>query len=155
MVFSWNIKQIVKKKYIASTKDKKDWEDFTDHIGDIHPKEEDEPWDNIKFNKVKKLDLHGFSLNDANRKVEEFLIESFNKGYRKILIITGKGSRSKINENPYVSEKFGVLKNSIPELMKNDKNLNEKIIKIETANNKDGGDGAIYVFLKNNNKFKE
>ena len=144
----------MKKKYTASIKDKKDWEDFTENIGDVRPKQEDEPQGNIKSSEVKKLELHGFSLNEANHMVEEFLIESFNKGYRKILIITGKGSRSKINENPYVSEKFGVLKNSIPELIKNDENLNKKIIKIITADIKDGGDGAIYVFLKKNKKLQ-
>ena len=140
----------MKKKYTASIKDKKDWEDFIGQIEDIRPKEEDEIYNNVKSDEIKKLDLHGFSLNEANQKVEEFLIDSFNQGCRKILIITGKGSRSKINENPYISREFGVLKNSIPEFIKNDKNLNEKIIKIVTADNKHGGNGAIYVFLKKN-----
>jgi DNA-nicking Smr family endonuclease len=144
----------VKKKYTASIKDKKDWEDFIGQIEDIRPKEEDEIYNNVKFDEIKKLDLHGFSLNEANQKVEEFLIDSFNQGCRKILIITGKGSRSKINENPYISREFGVLKNSIPEFIKNDKNLNEKIIKIVTADNKHGGNGAIYVFLKKNKIIK-
>jgi len=142
----------VKKKYIASIKDKKDWEDFTKHIGEIRPKEDDEFQNNIKVTEVKKLDLHGSSLNDASQKVKEFVIESFNQGYRKILIITGKGSRSKVNENPYVSEKYGVLKNSIPELIKDDENLKEKIIKISAADNRHGGNGAIYIFLKKNKK---
>ena len=140
----------MKKKYTASIKDKKDWEDFIGQIEDIRPKEEDEIYNNVKSDEIKKLDLHGFSLNEANQKLEEFLIDSFNQGCRKILIITGKGSRSKINENPYISREFGVLKNSIPEFIKNDKNLNEKIIKIVTADNKHGGNGAIYVFLKKN-----
>ena len=144
----------MKKKYIASIKDKKDWEACTKHIGDIHPKEEDEFQKIIKVAEIKKLDLHGSSLNDANQKVKEFVIESYNQGYRKILIITGKGSRSKVNENPYVSEKYGVLKNSIPELINNDKNLKEKIIKISAADNKHGGDGAIYIFLKKNKKLQ-
>jgi len=144
----------VKKKYIASIKDKKDWEDFTKHIGEIRPKEDDEFQHNIKVYEVKKLDLHGSSLNDASQKVKEFVIESFNQGYKKILIITGKGSRSKVNENPYVSEKYGVLKNSIPELINDDENLKEKIIKISVADNRHGGDGAIYIFLKKNKKLQ-
>jgi len=144
----------VKKKYIASITDKKDWEAFTKHIGEIRPKEDDEFQQNIKVAEVKKLDLHGSSLIDANLKVKEFVIESFNQGYRKILIITGKGSRSKVNEDPYVSEKYGVLKNSIPEFINNDENLKEKIIKISAADNKHGGDGAIYIFLKKNKKLQ-
>ena len=144
----------MKKKYIASITDKKDWEAFTKHIGEIRPKEDDEFQHNIKVTEVKKLDLHGSSLNDASQKVKEFVIESFNQGYRKILIITGKGSRSKVNENPYVSEKYGVLKNSIPELINDDENLKKKIIKISVADNRHGGDGAIYIFLKKNKKLQ-
>jgi len=145
----------VKKKYAASHKDKKDWEAFTKQIRDIHPKEGDLLKQNIKLGKIKKLDLHGSSLNEANRKVKEFVNESFNQGYRKLLIITGKGSRSKVDENPYISEKFSVLKYSVPEFIKNEENLNKKVMKISTADKKHGGDGAIYIFLKNNKKIRE
>ena len=64
--------------------------------------------------------------------------------------MTGKGSRSKSHENPYLSEKLSVLRNSVPEYIKNDENLANKINSISTADIKDGGEGAIYVFLKNN-----
>ena len=152
MVSSWNIKQIVKKKYIASLKDKKDWEAFTKQIGDIYPKETDLSEQYIKVAGIKKLDLHGSSLSEANQKVKKFVIESFNQGYRKLLIVTGKGSRSKVNANPYISEKFSVLKNSVPEFIKNDENLSKMLIKFSVADKKHGGDGAIYVFLKNKKK---
>ena len=145
----------MKKKYFVSHKDKKDWEAFTKQIGDIHPKEEDLLNQNIKLGRIKKLDLHGSSLNEANRKVKEFVNESFNQGYRKLLIITGKGSRSKVDENPYISEKLSVLKYSVPEFIKNEENLNKKVMKISTADKKHGGDGAIYIFLKNNKKIRE
>ena len=145
----------MKKKYFASHKDKKDWEDFTKQIGDIHPKVEDLLKQNIKLGKIKKLDFHGSSLNEANRKVEEFVNESFNQGYRKLLIITGKGLRSKVDENPYISEKFSVLKYSVPEFIKNEENLNKKVMKISTADKKHGGNGAIYIFLKNDKKIRE
>ena len=138
-----------------SRKDKKDWEAFIKQIRDIHPKEGDLLKQNIKLDKIKKLDLHGSSLNEANRKVKEFVNESFNQGYRKLLIITGKGSRSKVDENPYISEKFSVLKYSVPEFIKNEENLNKKVMKISTADKKHGGDGAIYIFLKNNKKIRE
>ena len=145
----------MKKKYFASYKDKKDWEAFTKQIGDIYPQKGDLLQQNIKVGEIKKLDLHGSSLNEANRKVKEFVNESFNQGYRKLLIITGKGSRSKVDENPYISEKFSVLKYSVPEFIKNEENLNKKVMKISTADQKHGGNGAIYIFLKNKKKIRE
>ena len=143
----------MKKKYTTSSKDKKDWINFTRQINNIKPKEADLPQENIQLNKVKKLDLHGFSLEESNKKVKEFIIESYNYGYKKILVITGKGSRSKSYSNPYVSEKLNVLRYSVPEFIKDDENLKNKISKVLEADIKDGGEGAIYIFLKNNKKF--
>ena len=148
LVLSRNVKQIVKKKYTVSFKDKKDWINFTEQIDNISAKEADLLQENIQINRVPKLDLHGSSLNEANRKVKGFVNESFNQGYRKLLIITGKGLRSKVDENPYRSRKMNVLKNSVPEFIKNDEDLFDKIIKISKANLKHGGDGAFYIFLK-------
>ena len=145
----------MKKKYFVSPRDKKDWIDFTKRIDNISAKAADLLQENIQTNKVPKLDLHGLSLNEANRKVKEFVNESFNQGYKKLLIITGKGLRSKVDENPYISEKLSVLKYSVPEFIKNEENLNKKVMKISTADKKHGGDGAIYIFLKNNEKIRE
>jgi len=144
----------VKKKHFVTPKDKKDWDVFTKQMGDISPKESDLLKENIEINKVKKLDLHGSSLIEANKIVKKFIIESFNNGYKKLLVVTGKGLRSKSYNNPYVSEKLNVLRYSVPEFIKNDENLNNKISRIAQADIKDGGEGAIYIFLKNNNKFK-
>ena len=150
MVPSWDITEIVKKKNFISSKDKKDWVAFTKQMGTIKAKESDLLKENIKLSEVKKLDLHGFSLIEANKIVKNFIINSFNSGYKKLLIVTGKGLRSKSHENPYVSEKLSVLRYSIPEYIKNDGNLANKINSISTADIKDGGEGAIYIFLKNN-----
>ena len=150
MVSSWDITEIVKKKNFISSKDKKDWLAFTKQMGNIKAKESDLLKENIKLSEVKKLDLHEFSLNEANEKVKNFIINSFNSGYKKLLIVTGKGLRSKSHENPYVSEKLSVLRYSVPEYIKNDENLANKINSISTADIKDGGEGAIYIFLKNN-----
>ena len=150
MVSSWDITEIVKKKNLISSKDKKDWIAFTKQMGNIKAKESDLLKENIKLSEVKKLDLHGFSLIKANQIVKNFIINSFNSGYKKLLIVTGKGLRSKSHENPYLSEKLSVLRNSVPEYIKNDENLANKINSISTADIKDGGEGAIYVFLKNN-----
>ena len=153
MVFSWDFARLVKKKNSISPQDQKDWTDFTGKMGNIKPKESDLLNENIEINKVQKLDLHGFSLIEANKMVEDFIVKSFNNGYKKLLIVTGKGSRSKSHKNPYLSEKLSVLKYSVPEYIKNDENLTSKIIKISEADIKHGGEGAINIFLKNNNKF--
>ena len=119
-------------------------------MSDVVEKESDKKEEYIHSHLIKKLDLHGFSLIEANQIVKNFIINSFNSGYKKLLIVTGKGLRSKSHENPYLSEKLSVLRNSVPEYIKNDENLANKITSISTADIKDGGEGAIYVFLKNN-----
>ena len=143
----------MKKKYSVPSQDKKDWFDFTKTNNDVGVKEDDFTERNDVSDKIPKLDLHGYSLDKANQMVKKFIIDSFNIGYKKLLIITGKGSRSKYINNPYVSEKLSKLKYSVPDYIQNDKNLSEKIKKISTAKFKEGGDGAVYVFLKNKNKF--
>ena len=143
----------MKKKYFASSKDKKDWADFTKQMSNISVKESDFLEENQQKIKVRKLDLHGYSLDDANKVIKKFIIESFNKRYNKLLIVTGKGLRSKSYDNPYISKNLSVLKNSVPEYIKNDENLNSIINKITQADQKDGGEGAINIFLKNNKKF--
>ncbi len=143
----------MKKKYSASSKDKKDWADFTKQVGNISVTEDDFLEENRQINKVRKLDLHGYSLDNANKVVKKFIIESFDKGYNKLLVVTGKGLRSKSYDNPYISENLSVLKNSVPEYIKNNENLNSIISKIIQADQQDGGEGAINIFLKNNKKF--
>jgi len=143
----------VKKKYPVSSKDKKDWADFTKQVGNISVTENDFLEENQQINKVRKLDLHGYSLDNANKVVKKFIIESFDKGYNKLLVVTGKGLRSKSYDNPYISENLSVLKNSVPEYIKNNENLNSIISKIIQADQQDGGEGAINIFLKNNKKF--
>ena len=143
----------MKKKYFASSKDKKDWADFTKQMSNISVKESDFLEENQQKIKVRKLDLHGYSLDGANKVTKKFIIESFNKRYNKLLIVTGKGLRSKTYDNPYTSKNLSVLKNSVPKYIKNDENLNSIINKITQADQKDGGEGAINIFLKNNKKF--
>ena len=143
----------MKKKYFASSKDKKDWADFTKQMSNISVKESDYLEENQQKIKVRKLDLHGYSLDDANKVIKKFIIESYDQNYEKLLIVTGKGSRSKSYDNPYISENLSVLKNSVPEYIKNDKNLNSLIKKIIQEDREDGGEGAINIFLKNNKKF--
>ena len=145
----------MKKKYSVTSKDKKDWDVFTKRMGNISVKESDFLKENVQINKIKKLDLHGSSLVEANERVKNFIIKSFNSGYKKLLVITGKGLRSKSSGNPYLSETLSTLKYAVPEYIRNDENLNKKITRISEADLKAGGTGAIYIFLKNNKKFIE
>ncbi len=138
------------KKKIISSKDKKDWKNYIENVDNISDKDIDSLPNDLEKTRTKKLDLHGFSLEEANKAVEKFIIESFDNGLTKLLIVTGKGSRSKSYENPYISEKLSILKNSIPDFIRNNKNLSIKIKDISKASLKDGGEGAINVFLKKN-----
>ena len=145
----------MKKKYLVSSKDKKDWLEFIENVGNISPKSEDILNTKTDIIKVPKLDLHGFTLKESNQKVKKFILECFNLGFKKILIVTGKGSRSKSYNNPYTSEKLSILRYSIPEFIRNEEGLSNIIIKISKAKINDGGEGAIYIFLKNKKKFIE
>ena len=145
----------MKRKFGITSKDKEDWKSFTQNLRNINPKEVDVVKQVLNIKKIPKLDLHGFTLDQANKEVEKFIIQSFNAGHKKLLIVTGKGLRSKSHDNPYASEKLSVLKYSVPEYIRNSKNLSNKINKISEANLKDGGEGAIYIFFKNEKKIKE
>ena len=155
MVFSWYNNWVVKKKYKATLKDKKEWIEFTEHFNDVYDKDASTRKNNVNSDRFRKIDLHGYSLDEANQIVKNFIINSFDNGYKRLLIITGKGSRSKTHNNPYLSEKLSVLKNSVPDYIKNDKSLEDKVLQISKADLKDGGEGAISIILRKNKKFKE
>ena len=142
----------MRKKYPTTSKDKKDWIAFTKRFENLYDKDADFTKKNTIVNKVQKLDLHGFSLNKANKIVKKFIIESFENGFKKLLIVTGKGLRSRVYNNPYLSEQMNVLKHTVPEFIKNDEDLFDKISRILKADLKDGGEGAFYIFLKQTKK---
>jgi len=146
----------VKKKYSVSPKDKRDWSNFTKEIDNISIKEEKEEdllGEEHYIYSVRKLDLHGFSLREANKAVKKFIIESYEKNYTKLLIVTGKGKRSKSYDDPYISQDLSILRNSVPEYLKKDLDLISIIRKVKKADPQHGGDGALNIFLKNNKKF--
>ena len=138
----------MKKKYPVTPKDKKDWITFTERLENVYDKDTDFVKQSTTLNKIRRLDLHGLSLNQANKVVKKFITESFEDGYKKLLIITGKGLRSKVQNNPYLSEQMNVLKHSVPEFIRNEKDLSDKISRISKADLKDGGEGAFYIFFK-------
>ncbi len=129
-----------------SDKDQKDWKNFLDKNEKL-PNKDLEIKDN-KFHITKSLDLHGYTLDEANKKVESFIIDCFDQKVSKVIIVTGKGLHSQNDKDPYVSKEFGILKNSVPDFIKNNSNLMKKIKSITDAEITDGGSGALYVFLK-------
>ena len=135
-----------------SDKDKKDWKNFISSKDEIPNKDLNITKDKIKKKIIKKIDLHGFSLENANKVIEEFITQSFEEGVNKIIVITGKGLRSKNDENPYISKNLSILKYSVPEFIKSSINLMKIIKNIDEADIEDGGKGAFYIYLKN---FKE
>ena len=135
-----------------SDKDKEDWQNFVSSKEKLLNKDLYSNKNQIQKEIIKTIDLHGLSLQNANNIIEEFIIQCFKKNVNKIIVITGKGLRSKSIENPYVSKDLSILKHSVPNFIKSKTNLMKIINKIEEANIEDGGEGAFYIFLK---KFKE
>ena len=129
-----------------SDKDKKDWENFLSDKSSVPNKDLDISNKNII--KTRTYDFHGFSLDEANKTVEKIIKESQANGIRKLIVITGKGLHSENEKDPYKSKKLGILKYSMPEYIKSNKELMKFINEIKDANIVDGGSGAFYIFLK-------
>ena len=130
----------------VSDKDKKDWESFLSKNEKLQNK--DEKLVTKKIHKSLTLDLHGYSLEDANKKIDNLIRSSYDQGANKLIIVTGKGIHSQNEKDPYVSKDLGILKYSVPEYIKNNKELISLINDIQDANIEDGGSGAFYIFLK-------
>ena len=129
-----------------SDKDKKDWENFVNNKEKVQNKD-------IEFKKAKKLktrsiDLHGYTLDEANIAIEDFINKSFQENINKLIVVTGKGLHSDNEKDPYVSKDLGILKYSVPEYIRGNPELMSMINQIESADIKDGGDGAFYIILK-------
>jgi len=129
-----------------SNKDKKDWEDFLSNNEKLPNK--DLKTNKKRIFKTKHIDLHGFTLEEANNKIEKFIEESYENGVTKIIVVTGKGLHSSNEKDPYVSKDLSILKYSVPEFIENHIELMKKIIEIKDAKVEDGGSGAFYIFLK-------
>ena len=148
-------KNPVKKKEINNPdKDKLAWENFLNTKEKI-PNKDFVHKKNIRYEKIKKIDLHGYTIEEANKAVEQFIQKCFDEVVTKIIVITGKGLRSKNVENPYLSKDLSILKYSVPEFIENNKSLTQFIVETTDAKIEDGGSGAFYIYLKNKNKFKE
>ncbi len=136
-----------------SKEDKDTWQDYIKNPSDVYDKDRSKSF----TNKVKdrfKFDLHGYTLSGANTKVKELIISCIENNFREILLITGKGIHSTNEKDIYVSKDLGKLKFSVPEYINSDEELSKYVLAIEEANEKDGGEGAILIKLRNlQNKF--
>ena len=133
-------------------KDKKDWENFLS-------KKEKLPNKDITINKkitfkTRSIDLHGYSLEEANNSIEDFIIKSYQEKINKLIVVTGKGIHSQNEKDPYVSKDLSILKYSVPEFISNNKNLMKIIYEMKDAKIEDGGGGAFYIYLKKNKSIK-
>ena len=153
-------KDFVNKKDLSDTKikkisnkDQEDWEKFLINKEKI-PNKDFVNKKNIRHEKIKKIDLHGYTIEEANNAVEQFIQKCFDENVTKIIVITGKGLRSKNVENPYLSKDLSILKYSVPEFIESNISLTKMIIETTDAKIEDGGSGAFYVYLKNKFKIK-
>ena len=133
-----------------SKKDKKDWENFISS-------DEKLPNKDISLNKKilpkkRSIDLHGYTLEQANNAIAEFIKKSYVDGVNKLIVVTGKGLHSQNEKDPYVSKDLSILKYSVPEFLSTNKSLMNIIYEIKDAKIEDGGAGAFYIYLKKNNK---
>ena len=135
-----------------SDKDKIDWQNFISNKEKI-PNKDFISQKKIRHEKVRKIDLHGHTIEEANKTIEKFILNNYNDEITKIIVITGKGLRSKNVANPYVSKELSILKYSVPEFVESNKELMSKIIEVTDAKIEDGGSGAFYIYLKNKKKY--
>ena len=135
-----------------SNKNKKDWENFVNSKEKLPDK--DSNFNVKKKIEIRSIDLHGYTLDGANKAIESFINKAFLENANKLIVVTGKGLHSKNEKDPYVSKDLGILKYSVPEFIRNNKDLMNKINEITDATTKDGGGGAFYIYLKRNKSTK-
>ena len=131
-----------------SDKDKRDWENFVNSKEKL--KNKDLKIQNKKAFKVRTIDLHGYTLDEANKTIENFVKKAFLNNVNKLIVVTGKGLHSENEKDPYVSKDLSILKYSVPDFILKDNNLMSMINEITDAKIEDGGGGAFYIFLKKN-----
>ncbi len=129
-----------------SDKDKKDWDNFISS-NETLPNKDLRTQNKIQF-KTRSIDLHGYTLDQANKIIEKFISQAFSEKVSKLIVVTGKGIHSKSEKDPYVSKDLSILKYSVPEFIHKNKKLMNMIQDIQDAEIKDGGSGAFYIFLK-------
>ena len=136
------------KKKEPNQEDKKAWEEYIKNPSDIYDKDQSTS-NSIQRKERYKFDLHGFTLDEANKKVKKIIEHCVKNNFRELLLITGKGLHSTSDKDIYISKNLGKLKHSVPDFIKTNSELNKLVLSIADANKKDGGEGAIIIKLKN------
>ena len=129
-----------------SDKDKKDWQDFLNSSEKLDSKDVDQTINSKILER--SIDLHGYTLDDANKEISNFIENCYLNRVKKINVITGKGMRSKNLDNPYQSTELSILKHSVPEYIKSNPELMKKIIKIDFDSVNSPSKGSFEIFLK-------
>ena len=135
-----------------SDKDKKDWDKFIS--GDERLPNKDNKFQRKTSLKTKSIDLHGYTLEEANKSIEKFITKSYEDGINKLIVVTGKGLHSQNEKDPYVSKNLSILKYSVPEFISNNQSLMKIIHEMQDAKIEDGGAGAFYILLKKSKSIK-
>tara|TARA_B100001057_G_C22672279_1_gene880342 strand:+ start:13 stop:435 length:423 start_codon:yes stop_codon:yes gene_type:complete len=135
-----------------SDKDKKDWHKFINSNEKLSNK--DFKYQEKENLKIRSIDLHGYTLDEANKTIEDFINKAYLDNINKLIVVTGKGLHSNNEKDPYVSKDLGILKYSVPEFISNNSDLMNLINEISDAEIEDGGSGAFYIFLKKNKFIK-
>ena len=130
-----------------SDKDKTAWETFISSKEKLPNKDLNKNKSKHRF-LSRSIDLHGYTLDQANKAIEKFIVKAFSEKINKLIVVTGKGLHSNNNKDPYVSKDLSILKYSVPEFIENNTELMKKIFEIKDATIEDGGSGAFYIFLK-------
>ena len=129
-----------------SDKDKEDWKKFIDSNDKLINKDLNNQ--SIKKNlKNKSIDLHGYTLENANKTIRDFINKCFLEEVVSIRVITGKGSRSKNKEDPYLSTDLSILKYSVPNYIQNNYELMKKIKKLDFDSVNDISQGSFDILL--------
>ena len=132
-----------------SDKDKKDWESFIKSNDKIYNKDSSNETNPKRKISTKTIDLHGYSLENANKTINEYIKDCFSQNIKRLIVITGKGLRSNTQNDPYVSKDLSILKHSVPEFIKSNIDLMNLIKEIKSADIEEGGKGALIIYLKN------
>ena len=129
-----------------SEKDKKDWEEFL--LKNEKLPNKDLEFIKKKTLKTKNIDLHGCTLDEANKIIEKFINSSYEEGVSKLIVVTGKGIHSNNEKDPYISKDLSILKYSVPDFIKKNSKLMEKILKIDFDAVNSPLKGNFDIFLK-------
>jgi len=130
-----------------SDQDQKDWKKFVNSSEKLENKDKNI----IKIQKnsnYKSIDLHGYTLENANKVISDFIDKCYSDDVKKIKVITGKGSRSKNKQDPYLSIDLSILKYSVPDYIKNNIKLMKKIKLLDLDSVNDTSQGTFNIILK-------